>query len=71
MSRITLSCVLNGRAAISPEMAFRIGAWLGKERGGDARLWLAEQMVYDAWQAEQRLKDAPPNVTPAPQEAAA
>lgn len=52
VNRVTLSRVLNGHAAISPEMAFRIEAWLGKERGGDARLWLAEQLAYDTWQAE-------------------
>lgn len=68
VNRVTLSRVLNGRAAISPEMAFRIEAWLGKERGGDARVWLAEQLDYDAWQAEQRLQAAPLNVVPAPQE---
>jgi addiction module HigA family antidote len=68
VNRVTLSRVLNGHAAISPEMAFRIEAWLGKERGGDARLWLAEQLAYDAWQAEQRLKCAPLNVQRAPAE---
>jgi addiction module HigA family antidote len=68
VSRVTLSRVLNGRAAISPEMAFRIEAWLGKERGGDARLWLAEQLDYDTWQAEQRLKVTPLNVVRAPAE---
>lgn len=41
VSRATLSRVLNGRAAISPEMALRIEAWLGVKRGGDGRLWLA------------------------------
>ena len=41
---------MNGRAAISPEMALRIEAWLGVERGGEARLWLAEQSAYDLWQ---------------------
>lgn len=66
VSRVALSRVLNGRAAISPEMALRIEAWLGKERGGDARVWLAEQSAYDMWQAEQRLKDTPLNVQRAP-----
>ncbi|MDO8412992.1 MAG: HigA family addiction module antitoxin, partial [Gallionellaceae bacterium] len=50
-ARVSLSRVLNGRAAISPEMALRIEAWLGVERGGEARLWLAEQSAYDLWQA--------------------
>jgi len=53
-------------AAISPEMALRIEAWLGVERGGEARLWLAEQTAYDMWQAEQRIKAAPLHVQPAP-----
>jgi addiction module HigA family antidote len=66
VNRVTLSRVLNGRAAISPEMALRIEAWLGVERGGEARLWLAEQSAYDMWQAEQRFKDAPMHVQPAP-----
>ncbi|OFZ67884.1 MAG: addiction module antidote protein, HigA family [Betaproteobacteria bacterium RBG_16_56_24] len=50
VARVTLSRVLNGRAAISPEMALRIEAWLGVERGGEARIWLAEQSAYDLWQ---------------------
>lgn len=66
VNRVTLSRVLNGRAAISPEMALRIEAWLGKERGGEARLWLAEQNAYDIWQAQQRFAVAPMQVTPAP-----
>ena len=66
VARVTLSRVINGRAAISPEMALRIEAWLGVERGGEARLWLAEQSAYDMWQAEQKFKDAPMHVQPAP-----
>ncbi|MFA7243494.1 MAG: HigA family addiction module antitoxin [Sulfuricellaceae bacterium] len=66
VARVTLSRVINGRAAISPEMALRIEAWLGVERGGEARLWIAEQSAYDMWQAEQRIKAAPLHVQPAP-----
>lgn len=66
VSRVALSRVLNGRAAISPEMALRIEAWLGVARGGEARLWLAEQSAYDLWQARQRFKAAPMQVQPAP-----
>ena len=47
VSRTALSRVLNGRAAISPDMARRIEAWLGVERGGRADLWLGMQMDYD------------------------
>lgn len=58
VTRVTLSRVLNGRAAISPEMALRLQAWLGKENGGDARVWLAEQAAHELWQAEQAFKKA-------------
>ncbi|MCD6680878.1 MAG: HigA family addiction module antitoxin [Burkholderiaceae bacterium] len=66
VSRVTLSRVLNGRAAISPEMALRLEAWLGKERGGDARMWLGQQMTHEIWQAEKKLKKARLRVRPAP-----
>jgi antitoxin HigA-1 len=66
VSRVALSRVLNGRAAISPDMALRIEAWLGVKRGGDARLWLAEQSAYDVWQAQERFKSAPMKVQRAP-----
>ena len=66
VSRVALSRMINGRAAISPEMALRIEAWLGVERGGDARLWLAQQSAYDVWQASQHFKIKPMKVTPAP-----
>lgn len=39
VTRAALSRVLNGRAAISPEMVLRIDAWLGVERGGSADAW--------------------------------
>ena len=66
VSRVALSRMLNGRAAISPEMALRIEAWLGEARGGEVRLWLAEPSAYDVWQAEQRFKASPMHVKPAP-----
>src|SRR3546814_14606094 len=66
VARVTLSRVLNGHAAISPEMALRIEAWLGLERGGEARLWLAEQTAYDMWRAEQRIKATQLHVQPEP-----
>jgi plasmid maintenance system antidote protein VapI len=49
--------MLNGRAAISPDMA---------GRGGDARVWLAEQSAYDVWQAQLRFKVKPMRAQPAP-----
>jgi antitoxin HigA-1 len=71
VSRVTLSRVLNGRAAISPEMALRIEAWLGRERGGDARVWLAQQSAYDVWQVQRQLKASPMRVQAAPMALAA
>jgi addiction module HigA family antidote len=49
VSRVALSRVLNGHAAISPEMALRLEKWLGTDRGGRADLWLAHQAVHDLW----------------------
>jgi antitoxin HigA-1 len=70
VARVSLSRVLNGRAGISPDMALRIEAWLGKDRGGEARLWLAEQSAYDVQQAMLRFKKAPMKVKQAPMMAA-
>ena len=49
MSRVALSRVLNGRAAISPDLALRL------EMAGvsTARAWLAMQVNYDLAQARQ------------------
>ncbi len=54
VTRTALSRVLNGRAGISIDMARRIEAWLGAQRGGRADLWLGMQMDYDLWQAQQK-----------------
>jgi len=51
VDRTTLSKVINGRAAISPSMALRIERWLGRDNGGAAEVWLAQQSAYDLWQA--------------------
>ena len=58
VTRVALSRVLNGRAAISPDMALRLEAWLGAERGSRAELWLSQQMAYDVWQARQKPQPA-------------
>ena len=63
MSRVALSRVLNGRAAISPDLALRL------EMAGvsTARAWLAMQINYDLAQARQhprppvRALDIKPN----------
>lgn len=51
VTRAALSRVLNGKAALSPEMALRLENWLGVENGGRADLWVAQQAAYDLWQA--------------------
>ncbi|MCL2803646.1 MAG: HigA family addiction module antitoxin [Micrococcales bacterium] len=53
MSRVALSRVTNGRAAISPALALR----LDMAEVGTARAWLAMQSAYDLWQA--RALDLP------------
>ena len=58
VDRTTLSKVLNGRAAISPAMALRIERWLGRDHGGSAEVWLAQQAAYDLWQARQAIKSS-------------
>ena len=47
VARHTLSRVLNGRAAISPEMAIR----LEKAGWSNAEFWLRRQTTYDLTQA--------------------
>ena len=51
VTRAALSRVINGRAAISPEMALRLEGWLGVENGGRADLWISQQADYDLWRA--------------------
>lgn len=58
VTRSALSRVLNGRAAISPDMALRLAAWLGEQRGGRAEVWLAQQMAFDIWHARQKPRPA-------------
>lgn len=58
VARHTLSRVLNGRAAISPEMAIR----LEKAGWSNAEFWLRRQTTYDLVQArkdENRIKVKP------------
>jgi addiction module HigA family antidote len=48
VSRVALSRVINGRAAISAGLAIRLGQWLG----GNAESWLQAQLQHDLWHAE-------------------
>lgn len=56
VNRVTLSRVLNGRAAISADMAIRFEEWLKTPDGGgpSAESFLKAQASYDLWQARQR-----------------
>lgn len=57
VTRAALSRVLNGRAAVSPEMALRLEGWLGVENGGRADVWIVQQAAFDLWKA--RVAGAP------------
>src|ERR1700751_5843956 len=53
VSRQTLHRVTTGQAAVTPEMAAR----LGKLCGNGPDLWLNLQARYDAWEVMHRLAD--------------
>src|SRR6187401_3419849 len=50
VSRVALSRVVNGRAAVSADMALRLADALG----GNAESWLRLQLAYDLWQASRK-----------------
>lgn len=56
VKRAALSRVLNGRAAIAPELALRLERWLGVDHGGRAGLWLAMQSAHDLWHAHKAMR---------------
>jgi addiction module HigA family antidote len=57
VSRVALSRVVNGRAAVSAEMAIRLAAALG----GSAESWLRMQAAYDLWHASRKRR---PKIVP-------
>ena len=57
VSRVALSRVVNGRAAVSAEMAIRFAAALG----GSPESWLRMQAAYDLWQASKKRR---PKIAP-------
>lgn len=65
VSRVALSRVLNGRAAISPEMALRLERWLGVEHGGRAEVWLRMQTAHDLAAAERTARAGLRKIRPA------
>jgi addiction module HigA family antidote len=52
VSRDTLSRILNGKTAISADMALR----LSEATGMRAKLWLDLQVQYDLWQASRKRR---------------
>jgi len=66
VTRVALSRVLNGKAAVSAEMAVRLAAALG----GSAESWLHMQASYDLWHAQRALKHAVSRITPLKRRAA-
>jgi addiction module HigA family antidote len=57
VSRVALSRVINGRAAVSAEMALRLAAALG----GSAESWLRMQASYDLARASRKRR---PKIVP-------
>ena len=50
VTRAALSRVLNGKAAVSADMALRLAQWLNT----GPEVWLNMQAAYDLWQARQK-----------------
>jgi addiction module HigA family antidote len=63
VSRVALSRVVNGRAAVSAELAIRLAAALG----GSPESWLSMQNAYDLAQVQRRRR---PRILPLEPEAA-
>jgi antitoxin HigA-1 len=61
VSRQTLHRILSQRAGITPEMALRLGKFLGNGPG----LWLRMQEAHDLWHAERALQDEIARIPPA------
>ncbi len=64
VTRVALSRVLTGRAAVSPEMALRLERWLGVDNGGRAKLWLGMQVAHDLWMAEKTVRPVLKRIKP-------
>ena len=52
VSRVALSRVVNGHAAIGSELAIRLAAALGTS----AEVWMGMQLAYDLWQASKKRR---------------
>lgn len=58
IARQSLYKILNGKSAVTPEMALRLGKWCGNGPG----LWLRMQQARDLWQAEREIGNALVNI---------
>lgn len=64
---MALHNIINGTAAISPEMAVRLEKFMSNGPQG-AEFWLRLQGDYDLWHARAKLKDEVARIAPAPRE---
>ncbi len=62
VTRATLSRVINGRAAVSADMALRISEAFGTE----PELWLRLQLQRDLWEASRRRRPKVRQIPPLP-----
>jgi addiction module HigA family antidote len=51
ITRVALSRVINGKAAISTDLALRLEDWMD---GPTAEVWLGMQMDYEIWRERQK-----------------
>jgi len=61
VTQMALHNVINGKSGISPQMALRLGKWLGN----GPELWLNMQVAHDLWAARQGMKAELGKITPA------
>jgi addiction module HigA family antidote len=67
VSRKTLSKIVNGGGAVTPEMAVRLELAFG----ASAQSWLGHQAAYDLWQVDRRRNALAREVRPVEMPAAA
>ena len=67
VSRKTISKIVNGSGAVTPEMAMRLELAFG----ASAESWLSHQAAYDLWHIERRRKSIAREVRPVELSAAA
>lgn len=67
VSRKTISKIVNGSGAVTPEMAMRLELAFG----ASAESWLSHQAAYDLWHIERRRKSIAREVRPVELRAAA